>query len=128
MFLDNGSINPAVRFATLASYLWFLETGTPHATNTFHTPLLGVMGGDQQDDGSHSVRTAIILLYNGILGDRRPQAGNVLTSAIWNGILAQLPPHDGPRIIYGEACRLSPQRLKKLNVTFKQIPYDIRMR
>ena len=128
VFLDDGRINPAVRFATLASYLWFLETGAPHATNTFDTPLLGVMGGTQQDDGSHSARTAIILLYNGILGDRRPQAGNVLTSAIWNGILAQLPPHDGPRIVYGEACRLSPQRLKKLNVMFKQIPYDIRMR
>ena len=128
VFLDNGSINPAVRFATLASYLWFLETGTPHATNTFTTPLLGAMGGEQKVDGSYSPCTAIILLYNGILGDRRPQAGNVLTSAIWNGILAQLPTHDGPRIIYGEACRLSTQRLKKLNVTFKQIPYDIRMR
>jgi adenine-specific DNA-methyltransferase len=52
----------------------------------------------------------------------------VLTHAIWNGILAQLPPHDGPRVIYGEACRLSAQKLKQLNVVFKQIPYDIRMR
>ena len=116
-FNDDGAINPAVRFATLASYLWFLETGAPHASNRFDTPLLGVSGD-----------IAIILLYNGILGDRRPQAGNVLTHAIWNGILAQLPPHDGQRVIYGEACRLSAQRLKLLNVTFKQIPYDIRMR
>jgi adenine-specific DNA-methyltransferase len=134
VFLDNGSINPAVRFATLASYLWFLETGSPHATNTFATPLLGIMGGEVADaldstiEQTHRPRTAIILLYNGILGDRRPQAGNVLTHAIWNGILAQLPPHDGPRLIYGEACRLSAQKLKQLNVMFKQIPYDIRMR
>ncbi len=117
VFNDDGAINPAVRFNTLASYLWFLETGAPHATNRFDSPLLGVSG-----------ELAIILLYNGILGDRRLQAGNVLTHAIWNGILAQLPAHDGPRIIYGEACRLSPQRLKQLNVVFKQIPYDIRMR
>jgi adenine-specific DNA-methyltransferase len=52
----------------------------------------------------------------------------VLTTPIWNGILAQLPPHNGPRIIYGEACRLSAPRQKQLGVTFKQIPYDIRMR
>jgi adenine-specific DNA-methyltransferase len=128
VFLDDGRINPAVGFATLASYLWFLEAGTPHATNKFDTPLLGTMGGEQNEDGTSSPRTAIILLYNGILGDKRPQAGNVLTTPIWNGILAQLPAHDGPRIIYGEACRLSTQRLKQLGVTFKQIPYDIRMR
>lgn len=128
VFLDDGRINPAVRFATLASYLWFLESGNPHATNVFDTPLLGVMGGEQKEDGTSSPRTAIILLYNGILGDKRPQAGNVLTTPIWNGILAQLPPHNGPRIIYGEACRLSAPRQKQLGVTFKQIPYDIRMR
>jgi adenine-specific DNA-methyltransferase len=128
VFLDDGRINPAVRFATLASYLWFLEAGAPHATNKFDTPLLGIMGGEQNEDGTSSPRTAIILLYNGILGDKRPQAGNVLTTPIWNGILAQLPAHNGPRVIYGEACRLSPQRLKQLGVTFKQIPYDIRMR
>jgi adenine-specific DNA-methyltransferase len=86
------------------------------------------MGGEQKEDGTSSPRTAIILLYNGILGDKRPQAGNVLTTPIWNGILAQLPPHNGPRIIYGEACRLSAPRQKQLGVTFKQIPYDIRMR
>ena len=117
VFNDNGAINPSVRFPTLASYLWFLETGAPHATNRFDSPLLGVAGD-----------AAIILLYNGILGDKRPQAGNVLTHAIWNGILAQLPPHSGARVIYGEACRLSPQRLRQLNVAFKQIPYDIRIR
>ena len=128
VFQEDGCISPAVRFNTLASYLWFLETGTPHPTGTFTTPLLGVMGGEVNEEGVAKPRTAIILLYNGILGDKRPQAGNVLTTPIWNGILVQLPPHDGPRIIYGEACRLSRERLRELRVTFKQIPHDIRMR
>ena len=128
VFQEDGCINPAVRFATLASYLWFLEAGSPHSTGTFATPLLGVMGGETNEEGVTKPRSAIILLYNGILGDRRPQAGNVLTTPIWNGILAQLPIHKGPRIIYGEACRLSREKLKALNVTFKQIPHDIRMR
>ncbi|MCW5592599.1 MAG: site-specific DNA-methyltransferase [Burkholderiales bacterium] len=128
VFREDGCINPAVRFDTLASYLWFLETGTPHCTGIFTTPLLGIMGGETNEAGVTKPRTALILLYNGILGDRRPHAGNVLTTPIWNGILAQLPPHDGPRVIYGEACRLSRERLKSLKVTFKQIPHEIRMR
>lgn len=116
-FGADGRISPNIRFSTLAAYLWFLESGGPHPTGTFDSPLLGVHKG-----------SAIILLYNGILGDRRPEGGNVLTQAVWKAIVDVLPPHNGPRIIYGEACRLSPARLKSLAATFRQIPYDIRMR
>lgn len=116
-FGADGRINPKIRFATLAAYLWFLEAGSPHSTGKFDSPLLGVNNG-----------TAIILLYNGILGDRRPDGGNVLTQAVWKAIVEVLPPHQGPRMIYGEACRLSAARLRTLNATFRQIPYDIRMR
>jgi adenine-specific DNA-methyltransferase len=76
-------------------------------------PLLGAHGG-----------TAIYLLYNGILGDKRPDSGNVLTSRV----LADLPPHDGPKVVYGEATRLSPQRLREAGITFRQIPYDLKAR
>lgn len=117
VFAADGRINPNVRFVALAAYLWFLETGAPHPTGKFDSPLLGTHGD-----------TALILLYNGILGDRRPESGNVLTQAVWQAILDTLPKHDGPRVIYGEACRLTQSRLKKLNVVFRQIPYDIRMR
>ena len=116
-FLEDGRINPAIRFATLGAYIWFLETGSPHPTGRFESPLLGTHDG-----------TAFILLYNGILGDRRPDGGNVLTQQVWKAILDVLPPHRGPRVIYGEASRLSPARLKQLNLAFHQIPYDIRMR
>jgi adenine-specific DNA-methyltransferase len=116
-FGADGRINPAIRFSPLASYLWFLESGAPHPTGRFDSPLLGERNG-----------VAYLLLYNGILGDRRPESGNVLNQAVWRAVLDCLPAHDGPRVIYGEACRLSPTRLKSLGVTFKQIPYDIRMR
>ena len=66
--------------------------------------------------------TAYYLLYNGILGDRRPQSGNVLTQTVLDG----LPAHQGRRIIYGEACRFGKQRLEAENILFKQIPYDVR--
>ena len=41
---------------------------------------------------------AYYLLYNGILGDKRVNGGNVLTSKIFDG----LPEHTGPKVIYGE--------------------------
>lgn len=116
-FLDDGRINPSIRFATLASYLWFLETGAPHSSGHFDTPLLG-MHGD----------TAHVLLYNGILGDRRPAGGNVLTSIVWEHIRSLLPEHTGRWLIYGEASRMPESRRRQLGIEFKQIPYDIRMK
>ena len=65
--------------------------------------------------------TAYYLLYNGILGDRRPQSGNVLTQAV----LDMLPKHNGRKIIYGEASRFGKPRLDAENIIFKQIPYDV---
>lgn len=115
-FLDDGSINPAIRFADLAAYLWFVATGSPHASGTFDSPLLGVHQG-----------TAYVLLYNGILGDRRPDGGNVLTTPLWQTLQSMLPPHNGRYVVYGEACRLGEARRKALAIEFRQIPYHIRL-
>ena len=115
VFDADGGIHPSVRFAPLAAYLWHFETGEP-ARQTFDSPLLGT------DQG-----TAYYLLYNGILGDRRPQGGNVLTSQVL-AYLDSLFPHDGPRVVYGETTRLGEARLREAGITFKQIPYDIKAR
>jgi hypothetical protein len=74
-------------------------------------PLLGVHNG-----------LAIYLLYNGVLKDKSPRGGNVLTYEL----LETLPPHDGPKVIYGNGCRIGEQRLRDLGIVFKQIPYEIR--
>ncbi|MHB0917110.1 MAG: site-specific DNA-methyltransferase [Thiobacillus sp.] len=115
VFDADGGIYPSVRFASLAAFLWHFETGEP-ARQVFKSPLLGVHEG-----------TAYFLLYNGILGDRRPQGGNVLTSAVLAHLDAQFP-HAGPRVIYGETTRLGEARLREAGITFKQIPYDIKAR
>ena len=112
MFDSEGRINPQIRFAHLAAHVWFVETLT-----TLHKKARSPFLGTHND-------TAYYLLYNGILGDKRPDGGNVLTSRI----LAELPAHDGPKVIYGEACRLGPARLKALNIIFKQTPYDVKAR
>jgi adenine-specific DNA-methyltransferase len=116
-FFDDGALNADIRFKDLAAYLWFLETRIPHETGQFRSPLLGVHNG-----------TAYVLLYNGIIADRRPESGNVLTTALWNGIRKLLPRDRRNTVIYGEASRFSASRLKDLKVIFKQIPYDISMR
>lgn len=115
VFLADGGINPQIRFPTLAAYLWHFETGQP-AGQGFDSPLLGIHEG-----------TAYYLLYNGILGDRRPDGGNVLTGAVYAWLREQFP-HDGPKVVYGETTRLGETRQRAENLTFKQIPYDIRAR
>ncbi len=121
-FDAHGHINPAVRFATLAAFMWHFETGIPSPPSPLpegegnKSPLLGIHNG-----------TAYYLLYNGILGDRRPAGGNVLTHAVLQAI-NDIFPHDGHKIIYGETARLGSARLAAENITFKQIPYDVKMR
>lgn len=112
VFDEYGSLNPAIRFSALAAHIWFMECKQPLAAAA-DSPLLGVHGD-----------TAYYLLYNGILGDRRPDGGNVLTSKV----LAGLPVTDAKRrVIYGESCRLGSSRLQQEGVAFKQIPYDVGM-
>ncbi|MFM8332517.1 MAG: site-specific DNA-methyltransferase [Candidatus Methylumidiphilus sp.] len=112
VFDEAGHIAPGIRFAPLAAHVWFIETGFP-LTGEAVSPLLGIHEG-----------AAYYLLYNGILGDKKPNGGNVLTSKI----LSQLPPHDGAKVIFGEACQLSAERLRQEGISFRQIPYEIKAR
>lgn len=115
VFDQLGAINPKVRFATLASFIWLQETGIP-SDGKFSSPLLGVHEG-----------TAYYLLYNGILGDKRPNGGNVLTGAVLQK-MRKLLKEDRPMVVYGESCRLGTARLREAGLTFKHIPYDVRAR
>lgn len=76
-------------------------------------------------------RTAYYLLFNGILGDRRPASGNVLTRSVLEALLAlhAATPHpDALLVVYGEANRLGPETLARARITFKHIPYDVKAR
>jgi len=116
LFGEHGELHPEVRFADLAAFLWLRETGTAYEPTTSPaqgTPLLGVHEG-----------RAVYLLYNGILGDKRPAAGNVLTSAV----LAAMQGfcwREGPKVVYGEACLLGDARLLAAGITFRQLPHAV---
>ncbi len=120
VFDEDGHIRADIRFSVLAAHIWFSETATPWNASA-GTPLLGFLDG-----------RAFALLYNGILGDKRPDGGNVLTRAtlalIRAAIAQQDPDFAGPLTIYGEQSRISPPVLAREQVTFKQTPYDVKAR
>jgi len=113
LFDADGEIDADVRFADLAAFVWLRETGTALAEPAAATPKLGVYDG-----------CAYYLLYNGILGDRRPAGGNVLTSAVL-AALNEHCPHAGAKVVYGEACRLGAARLAGESIVFKQLPHAL---
>jgi adenine-specific DNA-methyltransferase len=131
IFDEEGNINRTIDFKSLAFHIWFSETKTA-LVNYKKSPLLGIFNN-----------AAYYLLYNGILGDKRISSGNVLTSKILETLLKPDNKIDSrfygnakssdsgkkyKKVIYGEACRLSADRLRKENIIFKQTPYDIKVR
>ena len=145
LFGESGKIRDTVSFADLARHVYFTETGEPlpggeqHAKASLpsgeqnikaplageqnekpplpreriaQSPLLGVCRG-----------VAIYLLYNGILNDKRANGGNVLTRAV----LAELPPFDGPKVIYCAGCLLGRDRLHSERIIVRQTPYEIKV-
>lgn len=156
IFDAHGCIHPDVRFATLAAFVWQQETGRTldAAQGRPDSPWLGTHSvyesfqrlpdkaetaisseNSLQEPGAESAppvlrsRTAYYLLFNGILGDKRPANGNVLTRAVLQELLAlhaSTPHPDAPLVVYGEANLLGPETLARARVTFKFIPYDVK--
>jgi len=109
LFNAFGDIREDVTFTQLADFVWFSETGQGY-TGDGTSPLLG------QHEGR-----GIYLLFNGILGDRRPEGGNILTRPV----LESLPVHNGPKVIYAAASRLGSSAMQREQIVFKQTPYAI---
>lgn len=113
LFDRGGKIRDSVTFTELARHVYFTETGEPLPRETVHnTPFLGACRG-----------VGIYLLYNGILGDKRANGGNVLTRAV----LVQLPPFDGQKVIYCAGCLLGRDRLQQERILVRQTPYEIKV-
>jgi adenine-specific DNA-methyltransferase len=142
-----GRIHPDVRFATLAAFVWQQETGSAWPTDAAQpgTPYLGthytfdscLRNNEEGREPISYIKTplfSIHLLFNGILKDKRPASGNVLTQAVLDALLALHAQVHGtaaasvPLLVFGEACRLGAERLKLAHVTFKHIPYEVRAR
>jgi len=144
IFDEYGRIHPDVRFATLAAFIWQQETGAAWNASAVQpgTPYLGthyqldsyLRSPDMRESPISFTKKplfACYLLFNGILGDKRPASGNVLTREVLDALLAlhaQTPEPAAPLLVFGEACRLGPARLEQAKVTFRHIPYDVKAR
>ncbi len=118
VFDAEGRITQGIPFEHLAAHVWFSETGVALSSRPARrAPVLGVHG-----------ETAVALLYNGVLGDKRPEGGNVLTRPILNLLREALPGHEGDWTIYGERSALGPATLTRERITFRQTPYDVKAR
>ena len=144
IFDEHGRIHPDVRFATLVAFIWQQETGAAWnaAAGQPCTPYLGAHYQFYSFTSPPDMRVgpilflkkplfACYLLFNGILGDKRPASGNVLTREVLDALLAlhaTTPDPAAPLLVFGEACRLGPARLEQAKVTFRHIPYDVKAR
>jgi len=113
LFDEAGKIRDSVKFSELARHVYFTETGEPlPRERVTNSPMIGVCRG-----------VGIYMLYNGILGDKSANGGNVLTRST----LAQLPEYDGPKVVYCMGCLLGRDRLQAARITVRQIPYEIKV-
>ena len=113
LFDESGKIRETVGFADLARHVYFTETGEPlPRERVTKSPFIGECRG-----------VGIYLLFNGILGDKSIQGGNVLTRAV----LAKLPTFDGQKVIYCAGCLLGKDRLHAERILVRQTPYEIKV-
>ena len=116
LFDANGNVNPAVTYPDLAAHVFFCETGSPIPRRAHRSsPFIGVFQG-----------RAIYLLHSAdAIGVASPNAGNVLTASLLDSLPLPEPGFWGARVVYAEGCSVPEERLARLGVTFKQIPYQI---
>ncbi|MDP2307975.1 MAG: site-specific DNA-methyltransferase [Pseudomonadota bacterium] len=106
---ESGRVNDGVTFADLASHVYFAVTGRPLPEGTTaERPLVGVLEG-----------VAVYLLFN------EPEAG--IPAILNSQTLRSLPPHEGPRVVWADGTTLSEARLQRENVSFRQLPYDLKV-
>jgi adenine-specific DNA-methyltransferase len=125
VFDSERRIKKDITFENLAAHIYFTETKRPMPKRKKNSTFLGIYEG-----------TAYALLYNGILGDKSVDGGNVLTHKTLNHIMNDIDAaakknkaelEYSQLVIYGEATRLTQVSLVSNNIIFKQTPYDIKV-
>jgi adenine-specific DNA-methyltransferase len=125
IFDKDRKIKEGISFEHLAAHIFFTEAKKPMTKQKKKSVFWGIHEGK-----------AYALLYNGILGDKSVDGGNVLTHKTLNHILNDIdaaekknkkPFEYNQLVIYGEATRLTYVSLESNNIIFKQTPYDIKV-
>lgn len=104
IFNSDGSINRSVTWEDLARHIWFTETRNPWP------------GGAQSTCLGQFTGVSYYLFFNGI-------GGNIFGPAQ----LAELPLDETPKVVYADTVAVEPAELDERKITFKQIPYDVKV-
>ncbi len=114
----DARFHPEVQWCDLGHHLWFAETGEP-------------MEWRKEEGGGRKKGSALLgiapdgrAIY--LLAGKLSRAPAGVPSVLTAETLAQLTPHAGPRVVYGEACTLRASALARERIVFKQIPYQVR--
>lgn len=104
LFNEKGQINEKCSYEELATYIYFTETHTNIVKKTIKAPLVGESNG-----------TSYYLLYTG-------KNKNDLTREALTKLKIS-----GPAVIYADRCLVDEDELASKGITFKQIPYEIKV-
>lgn len=113
VFDEDGAVSAGLAFADLAAHLWFAETHKPFVPQKQSSPFLGVYNN-----------TGYALLYNGILGDKKVDGGNILTGKTLAAIRRDAKGFGGGIVVYAYGNRFGKVRMQNENLDWRQIPYD----
>lgn len=104
LFNGKGQINEDCTYDELASYIYFTETQTNIDKQNIDSPFIG-----------ESDSTSYYLLYTG-------KNKNDLTREVMTKLKVS-----GQTVIYADRCLVDEEKLRERGITFKQIPYEIKV-
>ncbi len=104
LFDEKGQIDETCSYDQLASYIYFTETHTNIDKKAVKPPMIGENHG-----------TSYYLIYSG-------KNKNDLTRAALSKLKVS-----GTAVIYADRCLIDEDELKEKGITFKQIPYEIKV-
>ena len=111
---------PKIPFIQMAQCLFFKETGTPIAVDT----VLALVEGDRLSYGSCTADEKCQYAFLGSAGGvgiYLLNSDDILTEELIN----RLPRYDGRKIVHCGSTRLTAASLKRLGITFRQMPYNL---
>lgn len=111
---ESNKINKEIGYMDLAYYIFFNEMQIPMKASIIERPFI-----------YKSKEKSIVLLYNG--QDDFDKIDECLDMKMLRSLIRKVS--DGCNIIiYGKSCIIEHEDLYKNNITFKQIPYDIKLK
>ncbi len=105
LFSDNGKIDEECSFEQLATYVYFTETNTNIDKSKISNNLIGEYNG-----------TNYYLLFDG-------QGKNIFNK----DFLKKLAKDKEKKVVYADKCLIDEKTLQDYNITFKQIPYEVKV-